>query len=452
MDFRVLLLAGVAVGSPLLATAGEAVTTQDEAPGFIDGSHLGLNLRHYYANQHTRRSTYLGIKKADGLERTRIRETWVQTAMLNYSSGYTQGTVGFGLDASLFSAVNLERGHGRVANGGDRVLVDSDGDAVPTWSRLGVGDLRLRFSSTEIKAGRLLTDNPILRYKDNRALPSSFQGVGLFSNELDWLSLQAGSFERAIPRTGTGSEKLTTTFGNRAYSGSRISYLGAMAKTPYGLDVSLYASRFEDMWQQSYLGLTQLIGDRRQIALKTALNYYHTEDQGEQRLGYIDNDAFSLAFTASHLAHSLTLAWQQVFGDEYFDYVWESTGNYMANSLYSDYNGPNEKSWQLRYDLDLASFGVPGLTTSLWHAKGWGIDGTHYSGDRNGRNTGYNVRGLDNAKHDENGLMVAYVVQSGSLKNTVFRTIVYNHRATGGQIDGSYDEVRLVANLPIWIF
>jgi hypothetical protein len=452
MDFRVLLMAGVAVGSPLLTIAGEAVTRQEEAPGFIDGSHLGLNLRHYYANQHTRRSTYLGIKKAAGLERTRIRETWVQTAMLNYSSGYTQGPIGFGLDASLFSAVNLERGHGRVANGGDRVLVDSAGDAVPTWSRLGVGDLRLRFSKTEIKAGRLLTDNPILRYKDNRALPSSFQGVGLFINEADWLSLQAGRFDRAIPRTGTGSEKLTTTFGNRAYSGSRISYLGGMAKTSYGLDVSLYASRFEDMWQQTYLGVTQLIGDRRQIALKTALNYYHTEDQGRQRLGYIDNDAFSLAFTASHLAHSLTLAWQQVYSDEYFDYVWESTGNYMANSLYSDYNGPNEKSWQLRYDLDLASLGVPGLTTSLWHAKGWDIDGTRYSGDRNGRNTGYNVRGLDNAKHDENGLMVAYVVQSGSLKNAVFRTIVYNHRATGGQIDGSYDEVRLVANLPVWPF
>lgn len=260
MDFRVLLMAGVTVGSPLLATANEAMTTQAEAPGFIDGSHLGLNLRHYYANQHTRRSTYLGIKKADGLERTRIRETWVQAAMLNYSSGYTQGAVGFGLDASLFSAVNLERGHGRVANGGDRVLVDSDGDALPIWSRLGSGDLRLRFSSTGIKTGRLLTENPILRYKDNRALPSSFQGIGLFSHELDWLSLQAGSFERAILRTGTGSEKLTTTFGNRAYSGSRISYLGGIAKTPYGLDVSLYASRFEDMWQQSYLGLTQLIG------------------------------------------------------------------------------------------------------------------------------------------------------------------------------------------------
>ncbi|PWE42123.1 outer membrane porin, OprD family [Pseudomonas prosekii] len=432
--------------------AAEPVAPQDQAPGFIDGSHLGLNLRHYYSNQHTQRSTHLVIKKHGVAQPTRERDTWVQTGMLNYSSGYTQGLVGFGVDASLFSAVTLERGHGAVANGGDRVLVDSDGDAVPTWSRLGVGDLRLRVSSTELKAGRMLTENPVLRYKDNRALPSTFQGIALNSNELDWLALQAGSFERAIPRTGTGSERLTTTFGNRAYSGSRISYLGATAKSPYGLTVSAYGSRFEDMWQQYYLGATHLAGDRAHLALKTSLNYYRTRDQGEQRLGFIDNDAYSLAVTASHGAHGLTAAWQQVFGDEYFDYVWESTGNYMANSLYSDYNGPNEKSWQLRYDLDFAAYGIPGLTASLWHAKGWGIDGSHYNGDRDGRNTGYNVRGLDGAKHNENGLMLAYVVQSGALKNAVLRSIVYNHRESGGQIDGSYDEFRLVANVPFTLF
>ncbi|WP_101207761.1 MULTISPECIES: OprD family outer membrane porin [Pseudomonas] len=432
--------------------AAEPVAPQDQAPGFIDGSHLGLNLRHYYSNQHTQRSTHLVIKKHGVAQPTRERDTWVQTGMLNYSSGYTQGLVGFGVDASLFSAVTLERGHGAVANGGDRVLVDSDGDAVPTWSRLGVGDLRLRVSSTELKAGRMLTENPVLRYKDNRALPSTFQGIALNSNELDWLALQAGSFERAIPRTGTGSERLTTTFGNRAYSGSRISYLGATAKSPYGLTVSAYGSRFEDMWQQYYLGATHLAGDRAHLALKTSLNYYRTRDQGEQHLGFIDNDAYSLAVTASHGAHGLTAAWQQVFGDEYFDYVWESTGNYMANSLYSDYNGPNEKSWQLRYDLDFAAYGIPGLTASLWHAKGWGIDGSHYNGDRDGRNTGYNVRGLDGAKHNENGLMLAYVVQSGALKNAVLRSIVYNHRESGGQIDGSYDEFRLVANVPFTLF
>ena len=44
------------------------------------------------------------------------------------------------------------------------------------------------------------------------------------------------------------------------------------------------------------------------------------------------------------------------------------------------------------------------------------------------------------------------MVQSGRLKDAVLRTIVYNHRASGGQIDGSYDEFRLVGNFPFNLF
>ena len=422
---------------------------QEQARGFLEGSSLDLNLRHYYANQHARRSTYLTIQKPQGRVPTRTRETWVQASMLKLSSGYTQGTLGFGLDAGIFSAVNLARGHGQVANGADRVLVDSSGDAIPTWSRLGLGIARFRVSNTELKVGRQMTENPILRYKDNRALPSSFQGAGLSSNETDWLSLQAGSFDRVIPRTGTGAERLTSGFGNRQYSGDRISYVGGTLKPGYGLEATLYASRFENMWDQYYFGAIHRAGDNATLGTRIAFGYYHTREQGEQRLGYIDNSAYSIALTGSHQAHSVTLAWQQVIGNEYFDTVWESTGNYLANSLYSEYSGPNEKSWQLRYEVDLVSVGLPGLTAATWHAKGWDIDGTHYDGDRNGRNTGYNVRTLDGAKHHENALMVTYTVQSGRLKNSTLRTIIYNHRASGGQIDGSYDEFRLVGNFPI---
>ncbi|RBL66197.1 outer membrane porin, OprD family, partial [Pseudomonas sp. MWU13-2625] len=63
-----------------------------------------------------------------------------------------------------------------------------------------------------------------------------------------------------------------------------------------------------------------------------------------------------------------------------------------------------------------------------------------------------NVRGLDCVQHDENGLMLSYVVQSGRLKDAVLRTIVYNHRASGWQIDGSYYEFRLVGNFPFNLF
>jgi hypothetical protein len=36
-----------------------------------------------------------------------------------------------------------------------------------------------------------------------------------------------------------------------------------------------------------------------------------------------------------------------VNGNEYFDYLHETNGIYLANSLLSDFNGPNEKSLQI---------------------------------------------------------------------------------------------------------
>ncbi|WP_317663798.1 OprD family outer membrane porin [Pseudomonas sp. KU43P] len=77
------------------------------------------------------------------------------------------------------------------------------------------------------------------------------------------------------------------------------------------------------------------------------------------------------------------------------------------------------------------------------------MDGSHYRGGRNGRHAGYAVSGLRNAAHEENGVVLSYVIPSGSLRQTTLRTIVYNHRAQGGQIDGSYDEVRLVITMPM---
>lgn len=450
MPSRYSLLTIFSLCAPFVQVALAAPSADIE--GFLEGSRLSLNLRNFYAVQRTSGTTLLSVKKPWGAETTRDRTTWVQAAMLNYSSGYTLGKIGFGLDASMFSAVTLERGHGAIANGADRVLVDSDGDAIPTWSRLAVADVKFKASKTEIKVGRMMVDNPMLRPKDNRALPSSFQGTAISSNEWDWLKIQAGSFDKAILRTGSRSEDLASYYGNRAIKGDRLNYLGATARVYPNLDVSLFGSRFENMWDQGYLGITHKLVSNEGYSLKTAFSYYHTQDQGEMRLGYIKNDAYSLAVTGSHAGHSLTLAWQQVMGDEYFDYVFESTSNYLANALFSDYNGPNEKSWQLRYDLDFAVFGVPGLALTLWHAKGWDIDGTHYNGDRNGHATGYNVRGLDGATHDENGLLLSYVVQSGPLQAWNFKTIVYNHRGSPGQIDGSYDEFRLVTTIPIKIF
>ncbi len=177
-------------------------------------------------------------------------------------------------------------------------------------------------------------------------------------------------------------------------------------------------------------------------------NAYRTVDAGSAKAGDIDNTAWSLAFTGSHQAHSLTLAYQQIDGNEYFDYAHETAAIYLANSLVSDYNGPNEKSLQIRYETDWSYFGVPGLSTGVWYAKGWDIDGTHYDAGA-GKYANYaEVLQQDGEKHHEIGLVTTYKVQQGALKDSRFRLLLTDHRASQNQVDGNVKELRLVSTLP----
>lgn len=430
-----------AVDKPVKGQAG--------ATGFIEGQSLTLSTRNFAAREQMKDSFGFTIPKDGGRERTHSRRAWVQGTQLKYSSGYTQGTIGFGLDVAAFNAINLERGKGRIGGGGNRTLADSNGHGVEEWSKLGIANVRLRASNTELKAGRFQVDTPVFSYFDNRALPSSFTGYAITSEELDNLALQAGSFRRVSPRTGSGDEAFTTEYGTREVKGEHMHYLGGNYKPLESLEIAAYGGRFEDIWDQYYLGITHTLGNRENLSLRTALNGYRTRDTGSRKAGYIDNNAWSLAFTLAHQAHALTLAWQQIDGDEYFDYVHETAAIYLANSLLSDYNGPNEKSAQIRYETDWSYFGVPGLSTTAWYAKGWDIDGTHYDGDRNGAYGNYvEVRGMDGERHHEYGLMAAYKVQSGAIKDSTFKVTYMSHKASKQQIDGSVNELRVVSTFP----
>lgn len=423
------------------------VKGQAGATGFTEGQKLTFTTRNFAAREQMKDSFHFNIKKDGYTEPTHSRYTWTQGSQLGYSSGYTQGTVGVGLDATAFNEIALERGHGRIAGGGTRTLADSDGDAVGQWSKMGLASVKLRASDTVLRAGRQQTENPVFNSNDNRALPSSFDGVSLLSEELEGLQVQAGSFTRASPRTSSDHQGLTTEYGAQNFTGSHFSYLGGSYQPMKELKLTAYGAHFEDIWNQYYFGASHDLGDPQALALNTSLSYYSTHDSGARKAGYIDNNAYSLAFTLTHGAHAVLLGWQQIDGNEFFDYVHETAAIYLANSLLSDYNGPNEKSLQLRYTTDWAGFGVPGLTSMAWYAKGWGIDGTHYDGDRNGV-SGYDVRNMDDEHHHELGLSTGYTLQDGPLKSSSFRLTYMKHLASQNQVDGSVNELRLVSNFP----
>lgn len=417
--------------------------TQDTASGFVDGQNVSGLTRNWYSRERATKGPIYKHFNADGSKSSsHKRDNWVQSTIVDYSSGFTQGTVGFAIQVAAYNDIALERNRADVGGPNNRTLTDSTGNVEDQWSKMGLANIKARASNTTLTIGRQAVNTPVLAVYGNRALPPSFEGASLISDEFNNLSFQGGVYDRVSPRTEQSQTSLRTKYEAHTTESNRLSLLGVDYKPSAALSTSLYSSELKDIWRQYYVGAKHSLGDRDELSLNSVFGYYHTQDQGKALLGHIDNDAYSLALTVAHQAHSVTLAWQQVIGDEYFDVVGDSGANYLANYLYSDYNGPNEKSMRIGYDLNMVYYGVPGLTLNIYTARGWGIDGTHYTG------TGYNVRNLDGEHHYEYGIGVGYVVQSGKLKDSSLKALYWTHRASANQIDGNLNELRIITTVP----
>lgn len=430
------------VSQEFVPTELNSTNAQAEAKGFVDGQSLSGTTRNWYANELKRRGGTFSYQKHGETQTTPRRINWVQGTILNYSSGFTQGTVGFSTEVAAYNALVLDRSRKDIANGSNRTLAHSDGDAVDQWSKLGLANVKARVSNTTLTAGRQNFSSPIVDVIGNRPLPSSFEGVALHSEEFDNLSFDLGTFDRVSPRTEQSLSKFRSEYSATGVETDHVHTAGLNYQPLKSLKTSLYAANVEDFWNQYYFGAVHELGDSSVLSLTTGLNYYKTVDEGKKKMGEIDNDTFSLSFGLTHQAHSLTFAYQEVNGNEYFDYLHETNGIYLANSLLSDFNGPNEKSFQIAYGINMAEYGVPGLKFNIYQARGWGIDGTHYKG------TAYDVNGLDGEHHYEYGIGTSYAVQSGPLKATAIRATYTTHRASENQGDGNINEFRLVTTIP----
>lgn len=430
-------------------------SAQAEATGFLEGQSISGSTRNWYANEQLKRGGKFAYRKNGQSAETDRRINWVQGTIIKYNSGFTEGTVGFSTEVAAYNAIALERDRENLAsnNGGapgtrpgagnNRTLTREGGDAVGQWSKLGLANVKARISNTTLTAGRMNFSSPQVDVIGNRPLPSSFEGIAIHSEELNNLSFDLATFDRVSPRTEESLSKFRSEYGSIDAEADHVNTAGISYQPFASLTTSLWGTQAEDLWNQYYFGATHVLGDSSVLSLTTGLNYYKTVDEGKKLLGEIDNDTYSLSFGLTHLAHTLTFSYQEVNGNEYFDYLHETNGIYLANSLLSDFNGPNEKSFQISYGINMAEYGVPGLKFNIYQARGWGIDGTHYKGG------GYDgVQAMDGEHHYEYGVGATYAVQSGPLKATTIRGTYTTHRASENQADGSINEFRLVTTIP----
>lgn len=432
-----LSLCGLAVAAAFSQTA--LASQQSEAQGFIQDSSFNLLNRAFYFNREFRNGGFNGAgtnANKPGQENG-FREEAAYGIMGFFESGFTQGTVGLGVDAYGFLGIRLDSGGGRT--GGLIAPIGNDGKPENDWSEAG-GVVKLRVSNTVLKIGEQQVENPMVATGDARLIPETATGIFLSSEEVGGLSIDAGRITSMNAFDGTNSDgDLLIQYNSDV--GSSVGWVGFNYAATDELSVSLFASEVEETWRRYYANTNYTIPFNDDNSLNIDFNIYRTNGYGDEKAGKFNDTTWSLRGKYSFGAHALSAAVQQVNGDSGFDYI-GFNAIYLANSMqYSDFNSPGEESMQVRYDLDMSSYGVPGLTFMTSYTFGGGIDS-----QRTDPNSAF--AGAD-GKHWERDIDVQYVVQEGVAKDLSLRARYATHRGSSDQIDGDVDELRLIVEYPL---
>ncbi|PPA02905.1 outer membrane porin, OprD family [Pseudomonas sp. MWU12-2312b] len=436
MKWSMIALAVAAAASTQLAVAAPFVSDQADAKGFVEDSKADLLVRNYYFNRN----------KTDGKDDSK---DWTQGIQGNFSSGYTQGLIGVGVEAWGQLAIKLD-GSDKYAGTGN-MTVGKDGEVENSQGKAGAA-AKFRISKTELKIGDMQPSTaPVFAVGGSRILHQTATGVQLQSSEVKDLDLEGGHFTSATSQDSNArnGDLWATYAGVQANS---IDYFGGKYGITPDLTASLYAAKLEDIWNQYYANANYTLALGGDNSINFDGNIYNTRDTGAAKAGEINNTAYSLAAAYSFLkAHTVTLAFQKVNGDTPFDYVGVGKNNrggdsiFLANSIqYSDFNGAGEKSAQIRYYLKMAEYGVPGLSFMTRYVKGWNIDGTNTP-------VGSHYAGLygEDGKHHETNVEVKYVIQSGPAKDLSFRIRQAWHTANADEGEGTISEFRLITDYPL---
>ncbi|HZX18476.1 MAG TPA: OprD family porin [Pseudomonas sp.] len=385
------------------------------AAGFTDDAKVTLGLRNFYINRNF-------VDPANSQSKA---EEWTQSMILDARSGFTQGTVGFGLDALAMGAIKLDGGRGTRNTG--LLPVHDDGRPADNYGRLALA-AKAKLSKTELKVGEWMAVLPILRSDDGRSLPQTFEGAQITSNEIAGLTLYGGQFRQ-------NSERNNASMEDMSYGGGlsdRFNFAGGEYK--FNQDrtlVGLWNAELKDVYNQQYLQLlhSQPVGD---WTFGANLGYFQGSEDGSERAGELDNKTYSGLFSAKIGSNTFYVGLQKVSGDTGWMRVNGTSGGTLANdSFNSSYDNAKERSWQVRHDYNFTAVGIPGLTLMNRYVSG---DNVHTANTNDGKEWG---------RESE----LAYTVQSGTFKNLNVKWRNASIRRDYSSTE--FDENRLIFNYPL---
>ena len=385
---RQLLAASIALGLSAPALAA-----------FVADSKALLDTRNFYMNRDFRQ---------DGAAQSKAEE-WAQGFMLRFESGYSEGPIGFGVDAIGLLGIKLDSSPDRTGTG----ILKSDREA-PKRAQDEYGEAgltaKLRASNSTLKLGTLQPVLPALMRNDSRLLPQTFRGAWFNSNELEGLSLDLGYIDRVNQRDSSDNQEMSVfNAGKRnivlgsATTSDEFLFAGGRYQWTPELATSYYYGGLDGIYQQHLVNLVHQLPLGEGQSFKSDIRFARSSDDGGSN---VDNDAFGALFTYRLGAQGFTVGYQHLSGDTGFAYV-AGADNALVNLVQiNDFGNQDERSWQLRYDFDFAALGVPGLSLMTRYLSGDNVD---------------RGAGLSEGKTWERNTDIAYVFQDGPLKNLGLR-------------------------------
>jgi len=374
------------------------------AEGFIDDSKLKLQLRNVYFNENFRDEHGMSARAARTAKSERTE--WAQGFLLDYQSGFTQGTMGFGIDALGLFGVKLDSGRGRSGTG--LLPVHDDGRAADEFASAGV-TAKARFAKTTVKYGTLLPKTPVLIYNDARLLPQTYQGTQISSSDIENLTVTGGYLDRFKLRDSTDSMPIVPDGFSGDKSGD-FSYAGAEYKLGKDIRLSYFYGELDNFYRQNFAGIQHdlpLAGG----VLTSDLRYFHSADTGSAFDGKIDNDMLSGQLSYAIAGHTMGGGYQTLSGDAGLPFISGATVYSFSNAGIGKFIEEDEKTWMLNYGYNFAAAGVPGLTFS-----------TRYLSGNDGKSD-------TTVKEWERDTELAYVVQGGSFNGLGVRLRNYVYRS-----------------------
>ncbi|MCX2901333.1 OprD family porin [Pseudomonas mandelii] len=374
------------------------------AAGFVEDSKLKVQLRNVYFNENFRDEHGLSARAAQTAKSERTE--WAQGFLLDYQSGFTQGTLGLGVDGLGLVGVKLDSGKGRSGTG--LLPVHGDGRAADEFSSLGVAG-KVRLAKTVVKHGTLLPRTPVLIYNDARLLPQTYQGTQFSSSDIANLTLTGGHLDEFKLRDSSDSRSIIPDgFSGK---GSDFSYVGGDYKLGKNMRLSYFYGELQDFYRQQFASVQHDLALGAGV-LTSDLRYFHSVDDGAGRGGVIDNDMLSGQLIYSFTGHSLGAGYQALNGDAGLPYISGATVYSFSNVGIGKFIEEDEKTWMLSYAYDFAKVGVPGLTFS-----------TRYLSGDNGKSG-------DARLHEwERDAELAYVLQDGAFKGLGIKLRNYVYRS-----------------------